>query len=48
MSPSVRAWLDLMLFGLRELFFQAETPEQIGLAVDAVREVWRLEGEAAA
>lgn len=48
MSPSARSWFDLMLFGLRELFSQAETSEQIGLAVDAVQEVWRLESEAAA
>ncbi len=48
MSEPAASWFDLMLFGLRELFFRAETSEQIGRAVDAIQEVWRLELEAGA
>jgi hypothetical protein len=37
---TVREWIDLNLFGLRELFMRGDDR-----ALDAVLEVWRLERE---
>ena len=38
---SVREWIALNLYGLRELYLHGD----MGMAVEAVLEVWRLERE---